>query len=97
MPTSSLAAATRAFVVALLALARTCDFVLSVNRDSSEDVLRKAYRKALLKAHPDKGGDKADVQKLQVAKEAWGRARANASSGGRPKQLLDRGGVGADN
>ena len=75
MPSSKLGVATRAFVAVLLALGRTYNLVFSVNRDSPEDQLLKAYRKALLKAHPDKGGRKEDLQKLQAAKEAWDSAR----------------------
>jgi len=86
MATSKLGVATRAFVVVLLALARSYDLALSVDRDSSEDRLLKAYRKVLLKVHPDKGGNKADVQKLQPAKEAWDSARKGASKAGRPGQ-----------
>ena len=63
--------ATRAFVSVLLALARMYDICLSVTRDSAEDKLRQAYKKVLLKAHPDKGGRKEDMQKLQGSKEAW--------------------------
>ena len=65
MATSKLGVATRAFVVVLLALARSYNLVLSVGRDSSQDALLKAYRKVLLKVHPDKCGNKADVQTLQ--------------------------------
>ena len=44
MPVSSLAAATRAFVRVLLALARTYNLLLVVNRDSGDEALRKADR-----------------------------------------------------
>ena len=83
MPVSSLAAATRAFVHVLLALARTYNLSLVVNRDSGDEALRKAYRRVLLKAHPDKGGDKADVQSLQAAKELWDQARKDTPAAGR--------------
>ena len=95
MATSKLAVATRAFVVVLLALARSYDLVLSVGRDSSPEALLKAYKKVLLKVHPDKGGNKADVQKLQPAKEAWDSARKGTSKAGRPgAQQEDQQGTG---
>ena len=70
MPLSRMCVATRAFVTVLLALARRYEVVLlPVNRDSPADVLVKSYKKLLLKVHPDKGGRKQDVQKLQAARE----------------------------
>ena len=60
---SRVAVATRAFVAVLLALARRFEVLLAVNRDSSAEQLVKAYRKLLLKTHPDKGGRKVDFQK----------------------------------
>ena len=90
MGLSSVAAATRALVSVLLTLSRSYLLVLTVNRDSSPEQLLKAYRKVLLKAHPDKGGKKEDVQKLQAAKEAWDKAR-KAGKPGRPQQSADGG------
>ena len=85
MPVSNVGAATRAFVSVLLLLARSYEVALQVNRDSSPEQLVKAYRRLLLKTHPDKGGKKEDQQKLQAAKENWDRARKGASAqGGRP-------------
>ena len=74
MPCSKVGVATRAFVNVFLALARAYELVLNVNRDSPRECLVKAYKKLLLKAHPDKGGRKEDVQKLQKAKEDWERS-----------------------
>ena len=71
MGTSARASAARAFVRILLLLAKTYDLALAVNRESTAEELRKAYRKLSLKTHPDKGGKKQDQQKLQKAKEAW--------------------------
>ena len=87
MPASRLCAATRAFVVVLLFLARRYALVLQVNRDSSPERLVKAYRKVLLKVHPDKGGSKEDTQKLQAAKEEWEKACKDSSrQPGRPNK-----------
>ena len=86
MPVSKMAAATRAFVGVLLALARSYEVALTVNRDSSPDELLKAYRKLLLKTHPDKGGKKHDQQRLQEAKEHFDKTRSGTSAaGGRPR------------
>ena len=81
MSLSRVGAAARAFVAVLLLLARRYELVLEVNRDSSPERLLKAYRKVLLKAHPDKGGSKVDAQKLQAAKESWEKARRGSSRG----------------
>jgi hypothetical protein len=76
---SSLHVATRALASVLLVLARSYLVVLEVNRDSPPEQVLKAYRKVLLKVHPDKGGKKADAQKLQEAKEAWDKARKGSA------------------
>ena len=92
MPASALAAATRAFVSVLLLLARRYELYLAVNRDSSQQDLLKAYRKVVLKVHPDKGGKKEDAQKLQAAKAEWGLVRKRpANVGGRPSAGPDGG------
>ena len=85
MTTSLVAAATRAFVKVLLSLARFYELSLQANRDTPPEQLLKAYRRVLLKAHPDKGGAKEHVQELQAAKEKWENARkGKAPTGGRP-------------
>ena len=85
MALSRVDVATRAFVAVLLFLARRYALVLPVNRESSEDCLGKAYRRLLLKAHPDKGGRKEDLQKLQAAREERQKVRKDATpKAGRP-------------
>ena len=82
---SKILIATRAFVALLLALSRRYELVLEVNRDSSPELLVKAYKKVLLKAHPDKGGSKEATQKLLNAKADWESARkASTGEAGRP-------------
>ena len=90
MARSQLSAATRAFVSVLLALARAYSIAgVDVNRDASTPDLQKAYRKVLLKVHPDKGGSKKDAQRLQTAREEWDRARKQSGTkGGRPKSSV---------
>lgn len=94
MPTSPLGVATRAFASVLLLLARRYQLHLVVNRDSSQEVLLKAYKKVVLKVHPDKGGTKEDAQKLQAVKTEWDKARKRpADTGGRPSAGAPGGGL----
>ena len=90
MAPSRLQAATQTFVAVLLLLARRYELVLEVNRDSSPERLVKAYKKVLLKVHPDKGGKKEDAQNLQAAREKWESARKGSSGkAGRPSPSGD--------
>src|SRR3954451_15311842 len=73
--------------------------VLGVNRDASEDDIKKAYRKLAMKHHPDRNpDDKSAEDKFKEAKEAYevlcdarkraaydqfGHAGVDASAGGR--------------
>ena len=50
MPVSRVAAATRALVTVLLALARSYGLLVHVNREATPEKLLKAYRRVLLKA-----------------------------------------------
>ena len=63
--------AKRALVKVLLSLAAKYLVTLTLNRDSADAAVRSGYKRILLKAHPDKGGETADVQMLQEAKERW--------------------------
>lgn len=46
--------------------------VLGVNKDASEDEIKKAYRKLAIKYHPDKNpGSKEAEEKFKEAAEAY--------------------------
>jgi len=55
----------------LLKQSRTKDYykVLGVSRDADERTIKKAYRKAVMKAHPDKGGSEAKMATVNEAYE----------------------------
>jgi DnaJ-class molecular chaperone len=46
--------------------------ILGVKENASQDEIKKAYRKASLKHHPDRGGDKGQFQKINSAYETLG-------------------------
>lgn len=86
MPCSRLLLAKRALVSALLELAAAYRVATDVSRESEDKAVLKAYRRVVLKAHPDKGGDTRKFQSLQVAKDEWDSAREASKPRGRPKE-----------
>ena len=95
MPSSTVTVAKRALVSLLLRLAVAYHVVIAVNRDSADRVVTDAYKKVILKAHPDKGGRTKDFQSLQDAKETWVNATREANANqkkGRPKEDHNEGG-----
>jgi len=76
--------AKRALVGVLLALALAYRVTVVLSRESTDEQVAKAYRRVLLKTHPDKGGKTDDQQKLQETKEAWDTAKRDAGQRGRP-------------
>ncbi|KAG8694491.1 hypothetical protein FRC11_002160, partial [Ceratobasidium sp. 423] len=60
--------------------------VLGVSRDADEKTIKKAYRKASLKAHPDKGGSEAKMAAVNEAYEVLSKPelRARYDSGDDP-------------
>ena len=61
----------RAFVTLLLVLAKRYGVnVVGLTRDAPPADLQKAYRKVVLKCHPDKGGSDADQARLIKRPEA---------------------------
>ena len=85
MPVSPLQAAKRALVTLLLALAAAYNVAISINRDSEDEAVKKAFRRVILKAHPDKGGAASDFRDLNNAREAWTAAAAAQSAQGQPR------------
>ena len=84
--------AKRALVKVLLTLAAVYSVRLTVSRDSPDDEVLRAFKRVLLKAHPDKGGLLAHSQDLNAKKEAWDKARQKqGQKAGRPKQRADTG------
>lgn len=88
MPSSLVLLAKRSLVRVLISLATVYHIGLNITRDSSDIDVTRAYRRVVLKAHPDKGGTVAHAQQLQEAKEAWDKAKedaqANQRRGSRP-------------
>ena len=68
--------AKRALVSLLLFLARQYGVHIDVTRDSSDKSVETACRKVARRVHPDKGGDLADMQRLQAARDEWQNSRA---------------------
>ena len=54
---------------------------MEINRDSPDEALTKAFRRIVLKAHPDKGGLLKHAQALNAAKEKWDKARSKGRQG----------------
>ena len=77
--------ARRALVKVLLSLAAVYAVLLSVTRESNDADVLAGYRKVVRKVHPDKGGQTADAQRLQAAKDAWDAAKKDAKQSGRPR------------
>ena len=75
----------REFVKVLLTLAALYSCRLEVNRDSPDEVLRKALKRVALKTHPDKGAQLEHAQSLNAAKEAWDKSRGQGKKARRGK------------
>ena len=65
MAGSTVLLARRALVKLLVRLAVAYHVLLSINRDDSETKVTAAFRKIVLKVHPDKGGRLVDAQETR--------------------------------
>ena len=73
MTTSPALEARRALVKLLLTLAAVYHAVLDLRRDSCDNDVNKAFKKLIVKVHPDKGGSAEDTKRLNAAKvKLWG-------------------------
>ena len=80
--------ATRCLVKVLLSVGLIYEMVFKVSRGSEERELIRAYKRLILKVHPDKGGDASHFRRLQEAKENWDAVRASTSGkAGRPASV----------
>ena len=75
MPVSVIQAAKRFLVNLLLTFSRHYEVQLTISRESDDKDVARAFKKMILKAHPDKGGRDGDAQKLNTAREAWDNAK----------------------
>ena len=88
MASSSVLLAKRALVSLLLRLAVAYGVTVAVSRGSPDAEVTTAYRKVVLKAHPDKGGSTTDSKSVNDARAVWEAARRDAAKNrakGRPK------------
>ena len=85
MPISTLQRAKRALVSILLRLASFYGVRPDLDREAADDSVLKAYKRVVLKAHPDKGGHTTKFQSLQAAKETWDNARQQGRPAGNPR------------
>ena len=77
----------RALVKVLQSLILTYGLQLQITRDSSDECLKRAYKRLSLKVHPDKGGSSADQQQLNDAYGAWIDGLKSNRSAGRPSTI----------
>ena len=76
----------RALVTILLELARVYALDLGLSRDSPDPNVKKAFRRVILRAHPDKaGGSEAASKKLTAAWSQWLEAGRSKGKPGRTK------------
>ena len=79
MPVSVIQAAKRFLVNLLLTFARHYQVTLTISRESEDKDVVRAFKKMILKAHPDKGGREGDAQKLNTAREAWDNGKKSSN------------------
>ena len=78
----SCSALERALVKLLLAIAREFSIILSINRDSSDAQIKTAYKKVLVRVHPDKPG--GSTERTKELTGLWGQWQDSQRVRGRP-------------
>jgi len=68
--------------------------ILGVEKNAQPDVIRKAYRKLAVKAHPDKGGDVEKFKEIQKAFDILGDERKRETYDKYGEEGLENGGGG---
>lgn len=77
----------RALVTLLLEIGRVYGLTMDVSRASADELIKKAYKKVVLRAHPDKpGGSEEAAKKLNTAYANWMDAMKSKGKAGRPAQ-----------
>jgi hypothetical protein len=85
MPAGSLQLLKRRLVSVLLELSQQYGITsVTITRDSPDADIKKAFRRVILKVHPDKGGSEAATKKLNDVWSAWLDEVKNSEGPGRP-------------
>ena len=70
--------------------------ILGVQRSATPDEIKKAFKKLASKHHPDKGGDKAEFQRIQEAYGVLGDPQKRAQYD-RPRPHININGINMNN
>ena len=82
---SALEQAKRALIVVIRALAGSFSCPVSVDRNSADQDVHRAFRQLSRNVHPDKpGGSTAEFQKLTAAHDLWAQRLSQRAKAGRP-------------
>ena len=87
---SAVEVAKRELVKVLRELAAKYRLSFSLTRESRDGDVAKAFKRVSLKAHPDKGGDLQDFQRLSSTNDVWTDLLKAAGAAGRPSQPQQR-------
>ena len=96
MPCSLVQVAKRALVRLLITFATTYEISLNLSRDSPDQALRAAYKRVIVRVHPDKGGNVEHAKQLIEAKENWDKAVADSTKNQRKGRPAPRKGGESD-
>jgi hypothetical protein len=74
----------RALVCILLELAGIYSLDLNLNRESADVDVKRAFRRVIVRVHPDKGGSERATKRLNEAWSKWLEANAAKQTAARP-------------